>query len=71
MKLAQTVTWIPVEERLPDSDVNVFIATAIGTRHVGYYNGKQWRNRPHSTVDTPIKSSVTHWAEPLKHPNDL
>lgn len=70
MSLSQTVTWIPLEERMPTLNKNVFYATSDGCRCVGYFNGTEWRCHPHSTVDTPA-FIVTHWAEPLKGPSEL
>lgn len=71
MNLTQTVTWIPVEERLPQCGKLVFIAADNGNRAIGYRMEDGWRYSPHRTIDQPLFGKATHWAEPIKHPKDL
>lgn len=70
MNLTQQVTWIPVEERMPESlcDVIVALTTPIGSHmvDVALLHGKNWHKH-----EQTMHGKVTHWAEPLKHPNDL
>lgn len=55
----ETLTWIPVAERLPDDGISVLICTT-GTAEpvwVGYLDGGEWRDTDGTLV------AVTHWAE--------
>ena len=54
----ETLTWIPVAERLPDDEINVLICTT-GTAEpvwIGYRDGDVWRDTEGDEVD------VVAWA---------
>jgi hypothetical protein len=54
-KLIAQTEWVPVTERLPEIDENVFVRTTNGFGY-GYYNGKFWWLDCESGGD-----EVTHW----------
>lgn len=72
MTLSQTVTWIPVSERLPDSERVVSLATDYGTVLEGYWveERKTWLAFDERNSMTSRKI-ITHWAEPLLHPSQI
>lgn len=68
--LREQTRWIPVEERLPDSGVDV-LTCSIGYQYVSEYSlsqdKKSWRN----AVGWPYAlESVTHWM-PLPPPPEV
>ncbi len=70
INLIQTVTWIPVKERLPTKHGEVMITT----KHLVLTNGLIWNseNGRFEWFGNPLPMEIViHWAEPLKHPNDL
>ncbi len=66
MSLTGTYRWVPCSERLPEENRRVFVATANGIFPA--FNGpKHWL----SEKGNPVSLEMTHWANPLRHPNDL
>lgn len=61
MSLTETLTWIPVSERLPDSDITVLLFRAAADEPVwlGFHDGSD--NRWYY-IDGSL-SIPTHWAE--------
>lgn len=60
---SERVTWIPVEEELPDSETTVLIFGAEGLDPpvwLGWYDSlaKVWRE-----VSADEVANITHWAE--------
>lgn len=54
----ETLTWIPVADRLPDDGLSVLICTT-GTAEpvwIGWLDGEEWRDSEGDAV------AVTHWA---------
>jgi hypothetical protein len=64
--LSQTVEWIPVTERLPEEYEAVQIAHAGGVVMGLLLAHDRWADDCFFEVD-----GVTHWAQPLKHPDQL
>lgn len=56
-ELESTQRWVPVEERMPESDLNVMLyCSGTKTSYVGYYDGIEWEYKsPH------WQEKVTHW----------
>lgn len=71
INLKQTVEWIPVEERLPMTSKNVLAAFSSGGVSPSRYSSNQGQFLSPMGERLPRSVTVTHWAEPLKHPNDL
>lgn len=65
--LTETITWRPVAEGLPDSDITVLVAIDTTTPHsepvwLGYLDGDEWRDVEGDVI------TVTHWAPMLDGP---
>jgi hypothetical protein len=60
--MCETVTWIPVEERLPDADITVMVhgPDMDPPMWLGWYDDEResWFEVSASTIE-----GVTHWAE--------
>ena len=58
--MKRAITWINVDQELPDDDlvVLVFIETSDEV-WIGYKDGDDWRG----TDAHPFVGTVTHWAE--------
>lgn len=67
MNLSQTVEWVPVGERLP-SEWSVPILLASDS-WVGI--GGQMQKGEFHDLNLRTLFDITHWALPLKHPNEL
>jgi len=68
--LTQTVTWIPVGERLPKLQQMCIVALRAGAaQQHAIFRGSHFSSVPGSYEI--MASRVTHWAEPLKHPFEL
>lgn len=72
MNLSQQVAWVSVSERLPES-VGKYILAHLngdwsdGARSFGRDGTGEWIWKGR-IVD---EREITHWAEPLKHPDQL
>lgn len=66
MSLIETLTWVPVSERLPDSDITVLLFNPAADEPVwlGYHDASDnfWYY-----VDA-VEAAPTHWAEMLGGP---
>lgn len=70
MILTQTVEWVPVGERLPDRSAIFQTADKFGkVILLGFSEKRQKWFGIVSNLD--FSAAVTHWALPLRHPNDL
>lgn len=60
--MSVSVTWIPVEESLPDSDTTVMIHCPISDDPVwiGYHDGQAWRDVDGGELGPDF---VDHWAD--------
>lgn len=68
MNLSQTVEWVPVGERLPESwTVPLMLATDYGSVFVGGHRN----DGDFHDLNLHDLYQVTHWALPLKHPNQI
>ena len=58
-RVCQAFHWVPINERLPDSDTTVLVAVVDADEPVwlGYLDGSEWCE----ISGAPIR--VTHWAE--------
>ena len=67
-RLQSEARWIPVSERLPETEVDVLVALKGYVDH-GYYDGTEWRsNTQLDYSETPERLwDVTHWM-PLPTP---
>jgi hypothetical protein len=54
--------WHGVEERLPDSDTEVFVRTRSGQMYLAWEDGNGWET-PYGLLLS--KKAVTHWADPV------
>lgn len=63
-KQSELITWIPVEQSLPDADITVHVALANNDEPtwLGHFDGDQWID----VSGTPVE--VTHWAVMLAGP---
>jgi len=59
MILIETIVWVPVSERLPDSDltVNLFDAEASEPVWPGYLDGDTWRSAD------GMPATPSHWSD--------
>lgn len=65
----QLVTWIPVEERLPDAwSVPIILANDTGHVFIGGQNEPGDFHHMDAAMSEAV--GITHWAEPLKHPDE-
>jgi len=67
--LTESISWIPVEQEVPDCDmtVNIFAPEANEPIWLGYWDGDNWVG-----IDGSILSSlVTHWAPMLNGPKEV
>lgn len=74
--LSQVVTWVPVEERLPDDNRDVLVARncpELMCAEVGWFAHRMNRWRIYEKYGEIVadEGEITHWAEPLKHPSGL
>ena len=60
------IDWVPVSVTLPDSDMEVIVATE-GMTAAGFHDGHVWR----WTCAARIKTNVTHWAHMPEPPEEL
>lgn len=62
--MSETITWIPVAERLPDSDLTVLVSAPACSEPIwlGYHDGSEWLSAESAQID------VTHWADMPKGP---
>lgn len=67
--LTQTITWIPVTERLPDPFTAPLMLAFCG--FVDFGGMREPGDFHFLTSRMESCGSVTHWAEPLKHPSEL
>lgn len=57
--LRRVLTWVPVEQGLPDADATVLVAYEAGHAVAeGYFDGERWID----STGWPI-TCATHWAE--------
>lgn len=69
MNLTQTVEWVPVGERLPKEDGKYILAWNVWNMWLegrfldGMFTDADFHPYP--------PDRITHWALPLKHPNEL
>lgn len=66
MKNETRIEWVPVSVTLPDSDMEVIVATD-GITAGGFHDGLDWR----WTGAGRIRSHVSHWAHYPEHPEDV
>ena len=58
IKALEQTRWIPISEKLPKVDEEVFISFGHGSPlEIGKYNGKQW--------EYLYESGADYWTEPL------
>ena len=60
------IDWVPVSVTLPDSDMEVIVATE-GMTAAGFHDGHVWR----WTCAGRIKTNVRHWAHMPEPPEEL
>jgi hypothetical protein len=63
--LCAHLEWDAVENRLPDDDITVLIATDDGEVHTGFHDAGQWRD---AATAMRVGAQVTHWADLPAHP---
>lgn len=68
---AETITWHPVGEKLPDADLTVLIALNGEETVAGFLDGEYPGGRPLWRDTTAIElhgHDVTHWADMPRGP---
>lgn len=70
--LSQTVTWVPVSERLPEKDAFYPVVVRLPYPIHLHWADNQWcRWNAEAEEYEPYLETVLYWALPLKHPNEL
>jgi hypothetical protein len=59
--ITRRVTWIAAQKQLPDSDIEVIVATKDGNVFAAFHDGEQWREW--TSMPLADKYQVTHWCE--------
>ena len=69
-KLESKSRWISVEERLPETDIDVLICFKDGgSKVIGFINRfKKWKN---SSTDYPINAEILAWMPLLEAPKEV
>jgi len=67
--LTETITWVPVAERLPDDEITVLLFAPVqgGECWPGWRTGHAWR----WADGQPVRCEVTHWADWPAGPPDV
>lgn len=70
MNKTAMITWIPVEERLPEIGVDALLSMKSGDQRLAKWTPKTGFITTPGRWSLPIES-VTHWAELPTHPSKL
>jgi hypothetical protein len=64
--IAETISWIPVADKLPDADTTVLICAPASDEPIwtGFYDGVYWFAVGGEMYgnDDELSEQVTHWA---------